>query len=485
MKTNPMSQQIEGERRLLAAPQYFALGAEQGTGKTWMLLNDAEHQFTNGRIQALLVIAPKGVHTNWVRREIPTHLSVPHVTEWWASGMGKRHAARLERLLQHDEPGELVIFAINIDAVNTKPGLAYAERFLRRFSAMLVVDESHMIKNVSSKRTIKINSRLAPLAKSRRIASGTLVANSPLDLFGQFEFLRAGLLGTTSYRSFVAEYAEIYPPDSRLVANIQKRTRGEPQIVRVDRDGNPMYKNLQKLGGLIAPHTFRVLKEDCLDLPPKIYQTHYYDLNPSHRRTYDRIAEELRYEREDGEIDIYSALTVIQKLRQITSGFIMVEGEPTELTVDAEPRMKALEELVGLGEGPMIVWASFREELRQIAARLRPFGPVVEYHGGVSSKQRDQAVDDFQSGAAQFFVANAQSGGTGLTLTAARRVAYYSCSYSLVERLQSEDRAHRIGTTRPVVYTDIVATNTIDERIARVLQSKERAATTVMDVLKD
>lgn len=478
MKTKPMKHQVAGVRRLAAAPRYYALGAEQGTGKTWMLLADAEQQFAAGRINGVLIIAPKGVHVNWVHREIPRHLSAPHKAEFWLSGAGKRHTRRLEKLLS-TEPDKLAIAAMNVDAVNTKGGYDYALRFLRLFRTMMIVDESQRIKNPAAKRTKRVLS-LGELAVSRRIASGTLVANSPLDLFSQFEFLESGLLGTTSFRAFTAEYAELLPANSPLMQNIKaKGRRGTPQIVKRDKHGAPIYRNLDRLQQLIAPYTFRVLKTDCLDLPEKIYQTHYFELSPAQRRVYERVKEEMRWEREDGQIDTFTALTLINKLRQVTSGFVLVDGAPARLTESAQ-RIAALKDIMEDLSGPVIVWASFREELRQIAKELAPYG-VVSYHGGTSNAEREEAVDAFQSGRARVFVANPAAAGTGLTLTAANTAIYYSCSFSLEERSQSEDRCHRIGTRHPVVYIDLVGRGTIDERIAASLQAKAGVAQEILN----
>lgn len=478
MKTEPMKHQTTGLQRLAAAPEYYALGAEQGTGKTWMLLADAERQFTSGRITGVLIIAPKGVHVNWVRREIPRHLSAPHRAEFWLSGAGKRHTRRLERLLS-TEPGTLAIAAMNVDAVNTKGGHDYALRFLRLFRTMLIVDESQRIKNPAAKRTRKVLG-LGELARSRRIASGTLVANSPLDLFSQYEFLASGLLGTTSFRAFTAEYAELLPANSPLLQNIKaKGRRGTPQIVKRDKNGAPVFRNLDKLQRLIAPHTFRVLKKDCLDLPEKVYQTHYFDLTPAQRRVYERVREDMRWEREDGAIDTFTALTLINKLRQVTSGFILVDGAAAQLR-EAGPRLEALKELMKDLSGQVIVWASFREELRQIARELHHWG-VVSYHGGTSAAEREEAIEAFQSGRARVFVGNPAAAGVGLTLTAATTAIYYSCSFSLEERSQSEDRCHRIGTHAPVVYIDLVARDTIDERIAAALQAKAGVAQEILN----
>lgn len=494
MKTEPMTQQVVAERALLDNPTFFGLAAEQGTGKTWMLMNDAERQFEAGRIQGLLVLAPKGVHTNWVLREIPTHMSVPTNMWYWKAGAGKRHMARLERLLRADpEDKELVVLAMNIDAVNTKKGLEFAKRFLRTFRCMTVVDESHMIKDPNSKRTKKITEQIAPLSVSRRIATGTMISNGPLDAFGQFDFLRPGLLGTTSYRAFVAEYAELLPQNHRLVQEIREKqaarlgrpVKGAIQVVACDRQGNKKFKNMDKLSRLMAPYVYRVTKEECLDLPAKIYSTHFFELSAKQQRLYNKVAEELRFELEDGDYERYDPLTLGQKLQQLASGFIMVDGEVTdEIDIaEMEPRLKAMETVVETGEGQMIVWARFKQELRAISERLAERGRVVQYHGGTNDSDRNKAIDEFQSGKADFFIANPQSGGTGLTLTAASRVLFYSNSYNLAQRQQAEDRSHRIGTVRPVNYTDLAIQGCIDEKIIAALQGKERTAQGIMKAL--
>jgi len=477
-----MAHQVTGLARLTAAPQRFALGAEQGTGKTWMLLADAERQWHAGLIQALLVIAPRGVHINWVRREIPRHLEVPHIAEFWQSGAGKRHTAKLERLLREPPGPRLMVLAMNVDAVNTQAGLVLAERFLARYRCMMVVDESQRIKSLSALRT-KRTIRLGCAAVARRIASGTLVADSPLDLFAQYEFLAPGaaLLGTTSYRAFVAEYADLLPASSGLVQNIRKHNAfAQPQIVRRDGRGNPVFRNLDKLRRLLAPHTYRVLKSECLDLPDKVFQTQYFDLTSAQKALYEQVREEQRIVWSAERIDNFSAMTVLNKLRQITSGFVLREGEPITLRESA-PRMEALLDVLEDAPGQVIVWASYREELRQVAAALRERDyTVVEYHGGISARDREEAVDAFQSGRARIFLGHPAAGGTGLTLTAATMAIYYSCSFSLEERMQSEDRCHRIGTHAPVVYVDLVARGTVDERIADALQSKAGVAAAIL-----
>lgn len=479
MKTEPMAHQVEGLSRLRAAPTCYALGAEQGTGKTWMILADAEERFAAGEITALFVIAPNGVHTNWVLREVPRHLSVAHRAVWWSSGAGVKHSRLMESVAFNSDPDQLVIFTMNVDAVNTKKGYEFAHRFLTKHRAIMVVDESQRIKNPRARRT-KRTHELGQLAAHRRIASGTLVSNSPLDLFGQYEFLRPGLLGTKSYHAFVAEYAQVLPASHPMVRNISAKTRGTPQIVARDEEGNPIYRNTDKLAHLMAPHTYRVTKDQCLDLPPKVYQSRYFELSPAQSKVYAQVAEEMRWERDNGEIDIFTAMTLINKLRQVTSGFILVDGHPSELA-RSEERIRALRDALEDTELPVVIWASFREELSQLERAMTDAGhSVVTYHGGTSNKARQEAVDAFQNGSADVFLGHPAAAGTGLTLTKARTVIYYSCSFSLEERVQSEDRAHRIGTHRPVVYVDLVASGTVDERIAESLQRKATVAEEIM-----
>jgi len=500
MKTTPMKHQAVGTKLLAENPEYYGLGAEQGTGKTWMLLADLERAYEAGEVDALAVLAPKGVHTNWTRREIPAHVELETDSIAWVAGPGVRAKRELRRLLTPDKiRGDLPVLAMNIDAVNTPTGQGYLRNFLRKYRCMFVLDESSRIKNPAARRTKRVLS-LATLAASRRIASGTMMPNGPPDLFAQMEFLcpDGKLLGTTSYRAFVAEYAQLLPRNhgqmKHVIEGIARRKRKKmeeipdawlPQLVARDAMGAPLWKNLEKLQAMLKPHVFRVLKKDCLDLPEKIYQTYGFTMPSSQRGVYAVAEEQLRFERDNGELDIFNALTKIMKLRQIVSGFIMLDGEATELpALKDNPRMKLFLELVDDLDGQFIVWATFREELAQIAQALRDLDiTCVEYHGGVKTKDRETAVDDFQDGRARAFVGQAQSGGLGLTLTAAETAIYYSNDYNSETRLQSEDRCHRIGTEHNVLYIDIVAEGTIDERIIAALRRKEDVANTVLNYI--
>lgn len=531
MKTKPMKHQNKGLTLLMQHDKFYGLGCEQGTGKTWMFLAEAEKRCAAGEIDALVVVAPNGVHTNWTRREAPTHLEIALDSYAWVSGPNQTQQREMERILQPKRiKGDLLLFSINIDAVNTKLGFEYLKSILRTYRCLVVVDESSRIKSLKASRTeAMIN--LAPFCEIRRIGSGTMMPNGPPDLFSQFEFLSpgAGLLGTKSFRAFVTEFAEVEPDTGGVMRHIMTKKFGEakmaelkrdwdklseamqkkvpfmeyaagrlgkrwrpPQIIKKDiMNGMPMWKNLDKLQKMIKPHVYRVLKKDCLDLPPKIYQTYSFRLPPKQMALYRLTEDKLRYERDTGEIDTFTALTKIVKLRQIVSNFIMLDGEATKLMED-NSRLDLLREVLEDVDGQFIIWASFNEEIDQIVALLKKMEiSCVQYHGRISKKEREVAIDVFQSGQARGFVGNRQAGGIGLTLTNAITTIGYSNDYNAETRWQSEDRNHRIGTkevveaagAKGVLYIDLVAEDTIDERIVVAQQHKEKTASAVLNYL--
>lgn len=483
MKTKGMSHQLQAVQRMVGR-QTYALFMEQGTGKTWTLLADAERLFAKGTIDSVLVVAPNGVHTNWINREIPMHMEGQIIARAWRSGAGVRHMKSLEDLFvprKEGQPLPLRILAVNIDALVTKKGYEFCERFLMSGLPLILLDESSRIKNPDAART-KALMRLRRYCKGARIASGTPVTNSPVDVFAQMEFLESGLLGTTSYRAFVAEYADVLPSTHPLMQNMVRRNprAAYAQIIARNPDGSPRWRNLEKLQKLLEPHSFRVLKKDCLDLPEKIYKTITFELDAAQQRAYDKMQDELRIELGDNTELPVSELAALIKLQQITSGYVNTPIGVRYVSED-NPRLKTLMDAIEDVDGKFIIWARFREELDAIAAALAEAEiPCVQYHGGVSREDREAAVDGFQNGDVRVFVGQPQSGGIGLTLTAAETVFYFSNDFNLETRLQSEDRAHRIGTRKNVVYIDIAAESTIDEQIARNLQRKQRTAALVL-----
>lgn len=502
MKTTPFHFAQAECLRQMDGREYFALFCEQGTGKTWLFLADAEREYGRGTIEALLVVAPKGVDSNWVLTEIPMHLDVPHIARFYRSGASQKHKRSLEDLFRLRAQGEvppLRILTINIQALLTKDGAQFARRFLSTFKAMMVVDESRRIKNPKSGRTKSVM-QLKPLAAFRRIGTGTPVALAPMDIFSQMEFLHSGLLGTTSYRAFVAEYAELLDEDNHLMKHIRQRignSFAKPQIVLRDENNNPIWKNLDKLQKLIAPHSFRILKKDCLDLPPKIYQKRYFELSSAAQRVYNEIRDELRIVlgREDfeehPEAIVVKHIASLVKLRQVTSGFVIPEkgAAPIYLEQGKSERLKLFEEVVeDLPEGAQfLVFAQFKEELAALHESLTAAGiSHAEYSGATRADARDKARAAFQVGQLRALILQTDTGGIGITLTAAEFVIFYSHNYDAEQRWQAEDRAHRIGTKKAVIYIDLLALNTRDEAIMEnALRKKALSAATLGDFQSD
>lgn len=453
-----------------------------GTGKTWIIINNIADLWASGDCDAALILAPNGVHSNWTRLELPKHMPdwVRFQAVAWNPMPKKTEKEDLLSII-NNEDSSLRILTMNWEALQTGKGLAFAKKFVSQTKKLMIVaDESDSIKNPSAKRT-KALFDLKDFAKWRRIMSGTPINNAPFDAYTQFNFLDDSILGVPSFYAFKAEYAEMLPRNNPLVAKIRHRTRGTPQIVARGKNGAPKYQNLDKLSNLIAPHSFRVLKSECLDLPEKIYKTIFFDLTPEQSQCYKEIKEECRIVFE-GEESIFNKLVAITKLSQVTSGYVLIPEADEAIRIPGEnPKLKLLVERIKSITGKIIVWARYRAEIEDITNALDDADiSYVEYHGGISKKDRTAAIDEFENGDAKIFIGNQQAGGTGITLVAASFVIYFSNNFSLRDRLQSEDRAHRIGQSKNVTYINIVAKNTIDEIVVKALLNKKDVAETII-----
>ena len=429
----------------------FALLMEQGTGKTKVIIDNAAYLYANNKITALVIIAPNGVHRNWLNNEVPFHLPewCPRKTAYYHSGMKKKE--RQNWVDVQSAENSLKIFSFNVEAFVSKKAQAWIETIMRTENVMLVVDESSRIKRPGAKRT-KFITKVGKQAKYRRILTGTPVTKGPEDVYSQFAFLDPYILGYESFYSFRARYC--------IMGGYENR-----QIVA--------YENVDELTKNIEGHSYRILKKDCLDLPDKIYQRAYVDLSESQRNLYNRVRDDWVAHYQSETIEAPEAITRLLRLQQITCGWFPTENP---IPIDNKnPRLELLKELLGDIDSKVIIWARFRADLELIESELG--SSAVSYHGGVSNDARAHAVEAFQKDPKiKYFVGQPQSGGIGLTLTAASYAIYYSNSFDLEVRLQSEDRCHRIGTTKNVTYIDIEANKTIDKKIIRALRDKKSLA---------
>ena len=429
----------------------FALLMEQGTGKTKIIIDNAAYLYGQSKITALVIIAPNGVHRNWLRNEIPFHLPewCPRKSAYYSASMKKRdkdYWAEVQR-----SSNNLKIFSFNVEGFVSKKAQSLITSIMRSEDVLLVVDESSRIKRSGAKRT-KFITKIGKEAKYRRILTGTPVTKGPEDVYSQFKFLDPYILGYESFYSFRARYC--------VMGGFENR-----QIIA--------YNNIDELTKNIEGHSYRILKKDCLDLPDKIYQRAYVDLSEAQRRLYNTMKDEWVADYQEETIEAPEAITRLLRLQQISCGWFPSD-EPMQID-DKNPRLELLKELLSDIDDKVIIWARFRADLKAIEDALGSL--AVGYHGGVSNDARAHAVDAFQNDPKiRYFVGQPQSGGIGLTLTAASYAIYYSNSFDLEVRLQSEDRCHRIGTTNNVTYIDIEANKTIDKKIIKALRDKKSLA---------
>lgn len=446
--------------------EHVALFAEMGTGKSFMLINNAAMLYDKGRIDSMLVVAPKGVYRNWYRSEIPKHMPehVQYEMACWSPNPRKAEKAEMEVMINAVD--KLRIMVMNIEAFSTQKGMDYAKTFLRVTNAFMAVDESTTIKTPNAKRTKNII-KVARDARYKRIATGSPVTKSPLDLFSQCEFLDGSCLGLTSYYAFQARYA--------ILVERKMPTHTFRQIVG--------YRRLDELQEKLNRFSFRVTKDECLDLPEKVFVRREVDLTDEQKKAYDQM-KLMALTLIDGNLmSTNNALTQIMRLHQIVCGHVKYDdGRQEDIPSN---RIKELLAAIEECSGKVIIWANYRRDIDNIKNSLaEAYGmtTVATYFGDTEAEERQQIVDRFQDPAdpLRFFVGNPRTGGYGLTLTEAKTVIYYSNNFDLEVRLQSEDRAHRIGQTNKVTYVDLVSPNTVDEHIVKALKNKINIASQVL-----
>lgn len=527
-KTPPYPFQLEDLERS-ADREGFGLLWEQGLGKAKALVDTAAHLHRAGKIRALVLVAPNGVHANFIgelRIHCPDDVPWHGLTYYSSRASTKRFQREVDQLLAA-EGRSLRVLAISYDALNTANGFALAQQMVTTAPALMALDESQAIKEPSSVRSKKVH-LLGKHARYRRIYSGTPLETGPFDIFNQMRFLYPTFwqgMGLGSFWVFKQEFATF-----RQARNSDGHAY--QQLLQ--------YRDLDRLRGLIAPHVSRRLKDEVgLQLPPKTYTRATFELAPAQRKAYDQVREEIRLEVEDGAMEPTTALVRLTRLQQIASGYAVVTepapyavGEPVvwsaadrvvqgavdevlETTVRCRgrvttedgaqgdevrmeftkgaasllrltpPRQRVvdlvapkdnprLQLLLALLDGiahKVIVWARFRRDVDLVCEALGE--RAVRYDGSVKDADRVEVLRRFrEDDAVRVLVANPAAISMGVTLTVAKTVIYYTNSFRLIERLQSEDRAHRIGQDQPVQYVDLNGVDTVDVYISDKLIGK-------------
>jgi len=443
----------------------YAYFMEMGTGKTKVLIDNLAMLYDKGKVDGVLIVAPKGVVGTWHNQELPAHLPdhIENVTVLWQANINKKQQDKLDQLFQTGH--ELHIIIMNVEAFSTTKGLNFAQKFLRSHKSMMAIDESTTIKNPKAKRTKNILS-LSKMARYRRIMTGSPVTKNPLDLYTQCEFLDPFHLNFSSYYAFRNRYAEM------KTMHVSGRSI---QVV-----GG--FRHLDELADSLKPFSYRVLKEDCLDLPDKIYMKREIQLTKEQDTLYQQMRKEALATLNGKTVTTMTALTQLMRLHQITCGhFSADDGSVQEIKNN---RLAELLDVLEEIEGKAIIWAHYQHDVKNIFKLLEEkYGPgsAVHYYGKTLPEERDYAIKNFKTNdKVRFFVGTPATGGYGITLVQANTVIYYSNGYDLEKRMQSEDRAHRIGQTKKVTYVDIIAEDTVDKKIVKSLRKKINIASKVM-----
>jgi len=465
-KTKPYAHQLTALEKSWDKTEYGYF-MEMGTGKSKVLVDNMAMLYDKGKINGAIIVAPKGVYRNWYSQEIPNHLAshIQPTMVLWTALTSKTKDKEYQSLFEtgHD----LHILIMNVEALSTKKGLEFAAKFMRCHETMIAIDESTTIKNPSAKRTKAILA-LGKAAKYRRILTGSPVTKSPLDLFTQCGFLNSYLLGYDSFYAFRNRYA-----------NMIDRNFGGRRVQLIG-----SYKRLDELADKLKVFSYRVLKDDCLDLPDKVYIRREVDLTDEQTKAYSTMKSAALASLEGKMATAPHVLTQMMRLHQITCGHL--KNDDGTITDIKNNRLKELINLLDEVEGKVIIWANYVHDIEHIVKEIsKEFGEdsIVQYYGAISAEQRQENIEKFQdpNSKTKFFIGNPQTGGYGITLTCANTVVYYSNGYDLEKRLQSEDRAHRIGQTKSVTYVDFIAPKTVDEKIVKALRSKMNIANQIMD----
>ena len=489
----------------------FAYLCDMGVGKTLMLLAEFQSRVSKDDIMDLLVIAPKGCIRNWYYdrennpSEITKHLDPvlrKHLVIASSEGGAAARDARETLLNTKDKPRALFV---NVEALSGSARmLATCNQFLASGRAMMVIDESTVIKSRRAQRT-KVILKMGKLAKVRRILSGLATPKSPMDLHAQFSFLDENILGK-SFTLFRARYAKMdficRAPNQVIDAQLrraQTRTRNYTDNKKLSRAEKislcyalggwipataPIvagYQHLPELRDRIAAHCYRVRKEDCLDLPPKVFVYRDVELTDEQRRTYNDVREDATARLAQHKfVTVSNAMEQVLRLHQICCGHVRTEtGELVDIPSN---RINAVLEVLEEHEGKAIIWATYQHEIKKITEALKEeYGPeaVAVYYGGNTRERSDDEARFKLHDSCRFMVATPAAGGLGMNWQVATLVIYASNNWDLAQRLQSEDRAHRKGQTKSVTYVDITTRGTVEEKIIHSLRTKMDIATTL------
>lgn len=413
----------------------FALFWVMGAGKTLSTIALANMRREAGLIDRLLIICPTSVKGVW-KKEFERYSALPAQLQVLEAGQRLR-------------PWEnFPILVVGVESLSQGSGSVIAKGFSAMGRSMVVIDESSNIKNHDAKRTEE-SWGIGENANFRLILTGTNVTQGIQDLFAQMYFVDPTIIGELSYYSFRNKYCVMGGFEQRKIVG---------------------YKNIPDLFDRVRPYCDVIRKGD-LKLPAKQYQVREVKASAEQVRACKELAREMTTQLGDRVISVQNALDALLRFQQIAGGF-----DPDGTPLSKNPKLVELLALLEEFDGKAIIWARYLPELGAITGKIeqRWPGSTFTLHGGVKPEHRQPMVDQFQSDPdKRFFIANQATGSKGLTLTAATLSVYYSNTFSLEDREQSEDRNHRIGQENEVLYVDLVSDLKVDHHVVTALLNKK------------
>ncbi len=535
-KTKPYKHQLEAYE-LHKDDEYFALFCEMGVGKSKIAIDIASYKYEQGTIDSVLIIAPNHVHSRWITEQYPEHCSIPYKSFVWNSGKSKTviYNNMIEEFLTPKWP-KLKVFSINVEAFQSKSIIPYIVAYMKTNKVFTIVDEATRVKTPTAVRSKTIH-KLEKYGQ-RCILTGTPVTKSPFGLWSMFEFLHHDYFGCNffmfqnrhgvmcqgvnertggRYKTLIDERtwaialsqlkkmdtergtAGLMPDDFEAVAVGLGLSEKNVKFIW-KQQAFKKFKRLDELKKAIDPVTFYAKKEDCLDLPEKIYDTITIEMSKEHRKVYNTLKSKLLVEYEGKDLTVVNKVALTTRLMQLAGGYFpYTETREVEVgTSNAEKSYSSAshtntvvikkkaslligkknvkierirEELEEISHFPIIIWARFINELEALYAEFKKDYRCALYYGATPPHTREAIIEDFKEGKYDIFIGNPSVAGFGLNLQEATTQFYYSNGFNVEERLQAEDRSHRIGVKRPCVYKDIVFLNSIDEKITMAILS--------------
>lgn len=454
----PLREYQQKAVNLSAERKAYGYFFQMGCGKSAVCIANIGMLTFANKVTGALIVSPRGVHLQWIEEQFPEHAdsTLDYDGVIWKGVVPKfRNNAQLQ------------VLSMNTDSLRTKKGFEVASNFLKSHEgkSIMVLDEAHNFKNGSAQRT-KAAWQLGKMATYRRALTGTPIGKTIADLWSQLKWLDDRITGHKYFTGFRSEYL--------LLGGFEGR-----QII-----GS---KNEEKLFRLMAPHVFRLTKEEALDLPPKTYSKRLYEMSEATAQHYNALKKNFLTQLENEEIvDVQNAITCMLRLQQCLSGYLPKEDGTFETF--SNDRVEVLKDIIEQREGQIVIWCRFVEDINRIYDILtneHGKGSAVKYYGGNVS-ERGESLKSFLNKEARFFIANPAAGGVGINIhgSGCETVIYYSNSFNFIERLQSEDRTHRLGTSVNVCYFDIVANKSIDQHILKSLRAKKSASDYSLDDIR-